>query len=117
MAEAGFGRCFVVSDQLTNLLADYQALQSELKLKKIPEGYRAQRRIAVRKNAVQSFRDMAVVFAKIGNTFEVRMLQFGAQDAEYIEVTSGLKPGTEYATDNSFVLKADVLKSGASHDH
>lgn len=51
MAEAGFGRCFIVNDQLTNLLADYQALQSELKLKKIPDGHRAQRKIAVRKNA------------------------------------------------------------------
>ena len=73
--------------------------------------------LAVKKSAIQRFRDMPVVFARYGNTFEVRMLQFGAQDAEYIEVTSGLKPGTEYATDNSFVLKADVLKSGASHDH
>ncbi|RVU37226.1 DUF342 domain-containing protein [Rheinheimera riviphila] len=55
MAEAGFGRCFIVNDQLTNLLADYQALQSELKLKKIPDGYRAQRKIAVRKNAELKF--------------------------------------------------------------
>jgi cobalt-zinc-cadmium efflux system membrane fusion protein len=73
--------------------------------------------LAVRKNAVQSFRDMAVVFAKYGNTFEVRMLEFGIEDDEYIEVLSGLKPDTEYATDNSFLLKADVEKDGASHDH
>lgn len=73
--------------------------------------------LAVKKSAIQRFRDMPVVFARYGNTFEVRMLQFGAEDADYIEVISGLKPGTEYATDNSFVLKADVLKSGASHDH
>jgi uncharacterized protein len=51
MAEAGFGRCFMVSDQLTNLLADYQALQSDLKQQKIPDGYRIQRKIALRKNA------------------------------------------------------------------
>ena len=73
--------------------------------------------LAVKKSAIQRFRDMPVVFARYGNTFEVRMLQFGAEDADYIEVISGLKPGTAYATDNSFVLKADVLKSGASHDH
>ncbi|MDP2713990.1 efflux RND transporter periplasmic adaptor subunit [Rheinheimera sp.] len=73
--------------------------------------------LAVKKSAIQRFRDMPVVFARYGNTFEVRMLQFGHEDDDYIEVTSGLKPGTEYATDNSFVLKADVLKSGASHDH
>ena len=73
--------------------------------------------LAVQKRAIQRFRDMPVVFARYGNTFEVRMLQFGREDDNYIEVTSGLKPGTEYATDNSFVLKADILKSGASHDH
>ena len=73
--------------------------------------------LAVKKTAIQRFRDMPVVFARYGNTFEVRMLQFGREDDDYIEVISGLKPGTEYATDNSFVLKADVLKSGASHDH
>lgn len=55
MSEAGFGRCFVVSDQMTNLLADYQAIQSDLKLKKIPDGYRLQRKIAVRKNAELKF--------------------------------------------------------------
>ena len=29
----------------------------------------------------------------------------------------GLEPGTEYVTDNSYVIKADIEKSGASHDH
>ena len=74
-------------------------------------------RLAVRKTAVQSFRDMAVVFARFGNTFEVRMLETGMSDADYLEVTGGLKPGTEYVTENSFLIKADVLKDGASHDH
>jgi uncharacterized protein (DUF342 family) len=55
MTEAGFGRCFVVNDQMTNLLSDYQALQSDLKLKKIPDGYRLQRKIALRKNAELKF--------------------------------------------------------------
>ena len=73
--------------------------------------------LAVRKIAVQSFRDMPVVFARFGNTFEVRMLETGTSDAEYIEVIGGLKPGTEYVTENSFLIKADVLKDGASHDH
>lgn len=73
--------------------------------------------LAVRKSAVQSFREMAVVFAKYGNTFEVRMLEFGIEDDEYIEVLAGLKADTEYATANSFLLKADVEKDGASHDH
>jgi cobalt-zinc-cadmium efflux system membrane fusion protein len=60
---------------------------------------------------------MPVVFAKYGNTFEVRMVELGESNGEYVEVLSGIKPGTEYVTENSFLLKADVLKDGASHDH
>ena len=29
----------------------------------------------------------------------------------------GLAPGTTYVTDNSYLIKADIEKSGASHDH
>ncbi len=73
--------------------------------------------MAVKASAIQSFRDMPVVFAKYGNTFEVRMVQLGASDGEYIEVLGGIEVGTEYVVENSFLLKADVLKDGASHDH
>lgn len=73
--------------------------------------------LAVKKQALQNFRDFTVVFARFENTFEVRMLELGESNGDYVEVLSGLKPGTEYVTDNSFILKADVLKDGASHDH
>jgi membrane fusion protein, heavy metal efflux system len=73
--------------------------------------------MAVRTSAIQSFRDMPVVFAKFGSTFEVRMVELGDSDGEYIEVLGGIAPGTEYVTSNSFLLKAEVLKDGASHDH
>jgi len=73
--------------------------------------------IAVKTSAVQRFRDFHVVFAKVGNTYEVRMLELGISDSEMVEVIGGLKPDTEYVTENSFLVKADVEKSGASHDH
>ena len=73
--------------------------------------------LAIKRSALQSFRDMPVVFGRFGNVFEVRMVQLGRQDDDYIEVTAGLKPGTEYVTNNSYLLKAEVLKDGASHDH
>ncbi len=73
--------------------------------------------LAVEKIALQTFRDMDVVFAKYGNTFEVRMLELGKDDGRYVEVLSGLEPGTVYVTQNSYLLKADALKDGASHDH
>ena len=73
--------------------------------------------LAVKTAALQQFREMPVVFARFGNTFEVRMLELGESNGEYIEVLGGLKPGTEYVTGNSFLIKADVLKDGATHSH
>ena len=73
--------------------------------------------LAVRTEAIQQFRDFRVVFAKIGQTYEVRMLKLGREGPEWTEVLSGIKPGTVYAAKNSYVIKADIEKSGASHDH
>lgn len=73
--------------------------------------------LAVQASALQDFRDFNVVFAKVGETYEVRMLELGRRDGEYVEVLSGLTPGTEYVVGNSYLIKADIEKSGASHDH
>ena len=73
--------------------------------------------LAVRTRALQRFRDFTVVYAKFGETYEVRMLQLGRQTAEWTEVLGGLALGTEYVTDNAFLIRADVEKSGAVHDH
>ena len=73
--------------------------------------------LAVRRSGLQSFRDFTVVYARIGDQYEVRMLDLGRQDDEWIEVLGGLEAGTTYVTENSYVLKADIEKSGASHDH
>ena len=45
------------------------------------------------------------------------MVELGETDGEFVEVLGGLKPGTEYVTGNSFLIKADILKDGARHDH
>jgi cobalt-zinc-cadmium efflux system membrane fusion protein len=73
--------------------------------------------LAVKREGLQSFRDFTVVYAQIGDEYEVRMLKLGRQDGEWIEVLGGLEPGTRYVTSNSYLIKADVEKSGASHDH
>ncbi len=73
--------------------------------------------LAVRTKAIQRFRDFQVVFVKVNNTYEVRMLQIGRQTPEWTEVLSGLKPGAEYVVDGAFLIRADIEKSGASHDH
>ena len=73
--------------------------------------------LAVKRNGLQGFRDFTVVYAQIGDQYEVRMLELGRQDDEWIEVLGGLPPGTGYVTTNSYLVKADIEKSGASHDH
>jgi cobalt-zinc-cadmium efflux system membrane fusion protein len=77
----------------------------------------AQVPLAVKASGLQTFRDFTVVFARVGETYEVRMLELGRSDGEYVEVLGGLKPGTEYVSENSYLIKADIEKSGASHDH
>jgi len=73
--------------------------------------------LAVKRSALQAFRDFTVVYAQIGEEYEVRMLELGRQDDDWIEVLGGLETGTRYVTENSYVIKADIEKSGASHDH
>ena len=45
------------------------------------------------------------------------MLELGRSSPEWTEVLSGIKPGTPYAAKGSFLIRADIEKSGASHDH
>lgn len=73
--------------------------------------------LAVKRSGLQAFRDFTVVYAQIGDEYEVRMLELGRQDSGWIEVLGGLEPGTRYVTTNSYLIKADIEKSGASHDH
>lgn len=73
--------------------------------------------LAVKNSGLQRFRDFTVVFAKVRDSYEVRMLALGQSDGEFTEVLSGIKPGQDYVSENSFLIKADIEKSGASHDH
>lgn len=73
--------------------------------------------VAVRKEALQTFRDWTVVFAQFGEQFEVRPISVGRSDSEFIEITEGIAAGQAYAANNAFVLKAELGKAGASHDH
>lgn len=73
--------------------------------------------VAVRTEAIQPFRDFKVVFANYGQDYEVRMLRLGRSSPEWTEVLSGLKAGTPYVTKGSFLVRSDIEKSDASHDH
>ncbi|WP_188062201.1 efflux RND transporter periplasmic adaptor subunit [Sphingobium sp. KCTC 72723] len=73
--------------------------------------------LAVRTKAIQRFRDFDVVYARVGNSYEVRMLELGRRTPEWTQVLGGLEPGTDYVTDGAFLIRADIDKAGASHDH
>ncbi|MEE9355959.1 MAG: efflux RND transporter periplasmic adaptor subunit [Methylococcaceae bacterium] len=73
--------------------------------------------LAVKRSGLQGFRDFTVVFVKIGNEYEVRMLELGRVAGEWVEILGGLKVGSEYVSENSYIIKADIEKSGAVHDH
>jgi cobalt-zinc-cadmium efflux system membrane fusion protein len=73
--------------------------------------------LAVPLAALQVFRDWDVVFVRVGDTYEVRPLQLGRRDAQQVEVLSGIAEGDDVVVEQSYLVKADIEKSGASHDH
>ncbi len=73
--------------------------------------------VAVLADAIQTIRDEPAVFGRYGDQFEARPIRTGRSDGQYVEVLGGLGAGVKYAAKNSFLIKADIGKSGASHDH
>ncbi len=73
--------------------------------------------VAVSVDALQTLGDAQVVFFRAGDVFEARPVEPGRSDGKRVEVTSGLAGGDRYAATNSFVLKAELGKAGASHEH
>lgn len=73
--------------------------------------------LAVPLSALQRFRDWDVVFIRVGDEYEARPLELGRRDGVAVEVLAGLRPGAEVVVEQSYLVKADIEKSGASHDH
>lgn len=73
--------------------------------------------VAVKIEALQTFHNQTVVFARYGDYFEARPLELGRSDGEMVEVLDGLYAGEHYAARNSFAVKAELGKSGAEHNH
>ena len=73
--------------------------------------------VAVSTNALQTLEGKNVVFVRNGETFEAREVELGNRDADWAEVIFGLIAGDDYAAKNSFVIKAEIGKAGAAHEH
>ena len=73
--------------------------------------------LVIERRALQSLDNSQVVFIHEGNAFEARPVELGLTDGEFVEVLSGLRTGERYVVDNSYLIKADIEKSGAEHAH
>jgi cobalt-zinc-cadmium efflux system membrane fusion protein len=80
-----------------------------LSAKKVP--------LAVKATAIQSMENRNVVFVRNGTRFEVRDVEIGARDPENVEILFGLLEGDKYAAKNSFIVKAELGKGSAGHEH
>ncbi len=73
--------------------------------------------LLVDNRALQSIQENQAVFIQVGERYEVRPLKLGIADNSFSQVLDGLNSGDQYVVHNSYFLKADLEKSGASHDH
>lgn len=73
--------------------------------------------VAVKLAAIQTLKEKTVVFVEEGDAFEAREVELGVRDNERVEVLSGLLPGDKYVSENSFILKAELGKEEAEHEH
>ncbi|RZJ10608.1 MAG: efflux RND transporter periplasmic adaptor subunit [Rubrivivax sp.] len=73
--------------------------------------------VTVEAGAVQALRGASVIFVRRGQQFEARPVQLGRSDGRFVEVLKGLAAGERYAASNSFLVKAELGKSAAGHEH
>jgi cobalt-zinc-cadmium efflux system membrane fusion protein len=74
--------------------------------------------LAVKTEAIQRMEGNNVVFVRAdGGIYKAQTVKLGASDGTWTEVRSGLTAGQHYVAKGSFVVKADIGKSGAQHEH
>lgn len=73
--------------------------------------------LAVPTAAIQRMDGNEVVFVREGNHYAAVPITTGLADMEMTEVTQGLEAGALVVSKNSFVVKADIGKAGAEHEH
>lgn len=72
--------------------------------------------LAVKASAIQRMEGKTVVFVQEGDRYSMRPVKTGMSDANWVEVTDGLKANESYVSENSFLIKADIGKAGAEHE-
>lgn len=73
--------------------------------------------LVIPKAALQTIEGKTRVFVRTPEGFESRQITVGEDDGKAVEVLTGLKGGEPIAVANTFLLKAELGKSEAEHDH
>lgn len=67
--------------------------------------------------ALQRMEGRDVVFVREGDTYTAAPVTLGLRDRAFVEVRDGVDPGDEVVVEQSFLVKADIAKAGAAHEH
>ncbi|MGA8830851.1 MAG: efflux RND transporter periplasmic adaptor subunit [Desulfomonilaceae bacterium] len=73
--------------------------------------------VVVPKTALKNIENKTVTFIRKEGGFEPNIVKTGRADNSNVEIVSGLKAGQQFASDGSFILKAEAGKSDASDEH
>lgn len=73
--------------------------------------------VTVAAEAVQTLEERPVVFVQTARGFQAQPVKVGRTDGQRTEIVQGLKAGTPYIAVGSFIAKAELGKSSASHAH
>jgi cobalt-zinc-cadmium efflux system membrane fusion protein len=73
--------------------------------------------VAVRSEAIQTVDDNPTVFIKVDGGFIAQAVTPGRSDGKYTEILKEIRAATAYAASGSFVLKAELAKGSAEHEH
>lgn len=65
----------------------------------------------------KAWADSRGVFVKHDDEYTFTPLVLGRGDDHFYEVIDGLESSAEYVSQNSYLIKADIEKSEAEHDH
>ncbi|WP_019603376.1 efflux RND transporter periplasmic adaptor subunit [Teredinibacter turnerae] len=99
------------------LVNDKQSLSPGLMTEARIEVGRFSVALAVVKEAVQTLGGRQGVFVKQGEEYRFTPLVLGRSDDHFYEVVEGLETGSDYVSQNSYLIKADIEKSEAEHEH
>ncbi|OZA72876.1 MAG: efflux transporter periplasmic adaptor subunit, partial [Sphingomonadales bacterium 39-62-4] len=69
--------------------------------------------VMVPQDAVQTTGTRTVVFVRTKDGFKAQTVQIGSRSGGLVAIVSGLKAGTQIATTNAFLLKAELEKESA----